>query len=180
MTEATYRDAFGIADPALSGTAFMSIALLEKEFGWNYIERLKDNGAYKSKGSGQVIDHTVSGELAACLGVDYITADRIGKGAHLSMVYPKELLVVPSPIAIFKDAENTEGAKKFVDYVLTKESQQKVAEAGTVPVRTDVNIPQKYNLPKPQDAIKNGIHIDYTKVLGEKDNIIEKFSMLFK
>ena len=179
-TDPTYKDSFGIADPALSGTAFMSIALLEKQFGWDYIVRLHDNGATKSKGSGRVIDDTADGVLNACLGVDYITAGKIDKGAPLKMIYPHELLMVPSPVAIFKDAEHKDNAKKFVDYLLTQEAQQKVAEAGTVPVRRDVTMPERYNLPNPEDALANGIKINYSDVLANKDDTIKKFSNLFK
>ncbi|MBR3051820.1 MAG: ABC transporter substrate-binding protein [Selenomonadaceae bacterium] len=179
-TDPLYKNSFGIADPALSGTAFMSIALLEKQFGWDYIVRLHDNGATKSKGSGRVIDDTADGALNACLGVDYITAGKIDKGSPLKMVYPKELLMVPSPVAIFKDAEHKDNAKKFVDYLMTQEAQQKVAEAGTVPVRRDIQMPERYNLPAPEDALNNGIKINYAEVLENKDDIVKKFSNLFK
>ncbi|MBR0288554.1 MAG: ABC transporter substrate-binding protein [Selenomonadaceae bacterium] len=179
-TDPLYKNSFGIADPALSGTAFMSIALLEKQFGWDYIVRLHDNGATKSKGSGRVIDDTADGALNSCLGVDYITAGKIDKGAPLKMVYPHELLMVPSPVAIFKDADHKDNAKKFVDYLMTQEAQQKVAEAGTVPVRRDIKMPERYNLPAPEDALNNGIKINYSEVLENKDDIVKKFSNLFK
>jgi len=179
-TDPLYKNSFGIADPALSGTAFMSIALLEKQFGWDYIVRLHDNGATKSKGSGRVVDDTADGVLNACLGVDYITAGKIDKGSPLKMVYPNELLMVPSPVAIFKDADHKDNAKKFVDYLLTQEAQQKVADAGTVPVRRDVTMPERYNLPSPEDAIQNGIKVNYSDVLANKDETVKKFSNLFK
>ena len=122
-TGAQYKNAFGIADPALSGTAYMSVALLEKQFGWDYFVRLHDNGAIKSKGSGRVIEDTANGTLKACLGVDYITASRIDKGDPLKMVYPKELIMVPSPVAIFNQSKHMDAAKKFVDYMMTQEAQ---------------------------------------------------------
>ena len=179
-TDPNYKNSFGIADPALSGTAFMSIALLEKQFGWDYIVRLHDNGATKSKGSGRVVDDTADGVLNACLGVDYITASKIDKGAPLRMVYPQELLMVPSPVAIFKDAEHKDLAKKFLDYLMTQEAQQMVANAGTVPVRRDVQMPERYNLPEPEDALNNGIKINYSDVLEHKDDTVKKFTNLFK
>ncbi|MBQ7516097.1 MAG: ABC transporter substrate-binding protein [Schwartzia sp.] len=175
-TKPEYKNAFGIADPALSGTAYMSVALLEKQFGWDYFNRLHANGARIGKGSGQVVDDTSSGELTACLGVDYITNSKIAKGAHLSLVYPKELLMVPSPVAIFKGSKNIANAKKFVDYLLSQEAQQKVADAGTVPVRKDVKIPEKYHLPSPEDALKNGIKVTYTEILPHKQETIKKFT----
>ncbi len=179
-TDPLYKNSFGIADPALSGTAFMSIALLEKQFGWDYIVRLHDNGTSKSKGSGRVVDDTADGVLNACLGVDYITAGKIDKGSPLKMVYPHELLMVPSPVAIFKDADHKDNAKKFVEYLISQEAQQMVANAGTVPVRSDVAMPEKYNLPAPEDALNNGIKINYSEVLEKKDETIKKFSNLFK
>jgi len=180
ITNPDYKNAFGIADPALSGTAYMSVALLEKQFGWDYFIRLHDNGAVKSKGSGRVIDDTTNGTLSACLGVDYITAGKIDKGAPLKMVYPPENLVVPSPIAILKGADHVDSAKKFVDYVITQEAQQKVANAGTVPVRKDVEMPTKYNLPRPEEAFVHGIKINYLEILPHKEELISKFSNLFK
>ena len=174
-----YEGKFGIADPALSGTAFMSVALLEKQFGWEFFERLNENGAIKSKGSGRVVDDTATGELVACLGVDYITAAKIDKGSPLQLVYPKELLMVPSPVAILKDGPNTEMAKKFVDYLLSQEAQQMIANSGTVPVRRDVEVPEKYNLPSPEVAIDTGIKINYNDIISRKEEIIQKFSELF-
>ena len=179
-TDPLYKNSFGIADPALSGTALMSIALLEKQFGWDYIVRLHDNGATKSKGSGRVVDDTADGVLNACLGVDYITAGKIDKGAPLQMIYPHELLMVPSPVAIFKDAAHKDAAKKFVDYLVSQEAQQMVAEAGTVPVRKDVTMPERYGLPSPEDAIENGIKINYSDVMEKKDETVKKFSNLFR
>ena len=74
-----YNGKFGIANPALSGTSYMSVALLEKQFGWKFFEDIKANGGRIGKGSGQVIDDTASGELGAALAVDYITNAKIEK-----------------------------------------------------------------------------------------------------
>ncbi|MGP1366287.1 MAG: ABC transporter substrate-binding protein [Schwartzia sp. (in: firmicutes)] len=175
-TKPEFKNAFGIADPALSGTSYMSVALLQKQFGWEYFNRLHENGTRIGKGSGQVIDDTSAGELSACLGVDYITNSKIAKGAHLAMVYPPELLMVPSPVAIFKNSPNLDAAKKFVDYLLSQEAQQKVADAGTVPVRTDVKQDPKFGLPKPEDALKNGIKVVYTEILPHKEATIKQFT----
>ncbi len=48
-----YKNGFAIANPALSGTAMVSIALIEKNMGWDYINKLKQNGAKMGQGSGQ-------------------------------------------------------------------------------------------------------------------------------
>ncbi len=175
-----YKKAFGIADPALSGTAYMSVALLEKQFGWTFFEKLKANQGRIGKGSGQVIDDTASGELSACLAVDYITNDKIAKGAHLALYYPPELLMAPSPVAIFKGGANLDAAKKFVDYLLGKEAQTLIANEGTLSVRTDVKTPAKFKMPDAADALKRSIKIDYLKMMASKEATIKKFSDTLK
>jgi iron(III) transport system substrate-binding protein len=176
LQKPAFKGAYGIANPALSGTAYMSVALLAKQFGWGYFEALRANGAKMGKGSGQVVDDTASGDLVASLAVDYITLDKIDKGATLALVFPPEMLVIPSPVAIFKGSPNAEAAKKFVDFVLSKEGQTIIAEEGTLPVRSDVKVPEKYKLPSVEDAIKRAMKVDYPQMMADKEATIKKFT----
>lgn len=171
-----FKGAYGIANPALSGTAYMSVSLLVKQFGWGYIEALRANGAKMGKGSGQVVDDTASGDLLGSLAVDYITLDKVDKGATLALVFPPEMLVIPSPITIFKGSPNTEAAKKFVDFVLSKEGQTIIAQEGTLPVRSDVQVPDRYPLPAVADAMKRAIPVDYKAMMADKEATIKKFT----
>ncbi|GHT00655.1 ABC transporter substrate-binding protein [Synergistales bacterium] len=171
-----YKGAFGIADPALSGTSYMSVALLDKQFGWEFFDKLYGNKARIGKGSGQVVDDTASGELAASLAVDYITNDKIAKGAHIALYYPPELLMAPSPIAIFKGTSNLEAAKKFLDYLLSYDAQVLVASEGTLSVRTDVKNAPEFMLPDAQDALNRAIKIDYLEMMAGKEALIKKFT----
>ena len=173
LKKPAFKGAFGIANPALSGTAFMSVDVIAQKFGWQYFEALRANGAKIGKGSGQVVDDTASGDLVGCLGVDYITLDKIDKGANLALVFPPEMLVIPSPIAIFKNSLNVEAAKKFVEFVLSKDGQSIIAEDGTIPVRSDVKIPDRFKniLPPAEQAMKRALPVDYRKILSEKEAI---------
>ncbi|GAB7141181.1 ABC transporter substrate-binding protein [Deferribacterales bacterium RsTz2092] len=172
-----YNDGFAIANPALSGATYVSVAMLQSVFGDQYFKDLRKNKAKVGQGSGQVVDDTASGELVACLGVDYITFDKVEKGATIAMAYPKELLVIPSPIAILKDSKGAQldASQKFIDYMLTKDAQQIIANTGTLPVREDVSVPEKFRLPTVQEAMTNGIKIDYIKMIAEKEQRVKSF-----
>ena len=41
LQKPAFKGAYGIANPALSGTAYMSVAVLSKTFGWSYFEGLR-------------------------------------------------------------------------------------------------------------------------------------------
>lgn len=180
MHGADYEEAFGIANPALSGTAFGSVAALLKTFGWEYFEACRDNKARMGQGSGQVVDDTAMGDLVACIGVDYIVTDKVAKGATLGFVYPKEVIMLPSPVAIMKGTPNLEAAKKFVDFLLSKEAQTIIANNGTLPVRSDVELPANTLLPNPHDAVERAIALDFESLSAGKEELIKKFTDLMR
>ncbi len=175
LADPRFKDGFGIANPALSGTAFMSVSMLVNTFGWDYIKTLKANGARVGAGSGQVVDDTASGDLKASLAVDYIALDKIEKGATMKFFYPEQMLVIPSPIAIIKGTPNLAGAKKLIDFILSKEGQTIIAGSGTLPVRSDVTPPAHLGLPTTDDAVKRAMKLDYQKTMAEKESIIKTF-----
>ena len=171
-----FAGSFGIANPALSGTAFVSVALLEKTFGWEFFTKLKANGAKMGQGSGQVVDDTASGDLKGCLGVDYIALDKIDKGATLALAYPPEMLVIPSPVAIVKGTKNLAAARKFVDFLLSKDGQTVIAASGTLPIRDDVPLPAGSPLPHPSEAVKRAMQVDYLELIKTKEAVIKQFT----
>ena len=175
LKKPAYKGALGIANPSLSGTAYMAAALLSQEFGWKFFEDLRANGAKMGKGSGQVLDDTASGDLVACLGVDYMTYDKMSKGATINLSFLPQMLVFPSPIAIFKDSPHKDAAIKFVDFMLSKEGQQIIADEGTMPVRLDVPVSPKFNLPTVKEAMQRGIKIDYANIMKNKESNVKTF-----
>ena len=171
-----FTGAFGIANPSLSGTAYMSISLLVKQFGWEFIEKMAKHKSKICKGAGQVVDDTASGELVGCIAVDYITLDKIKKGASLGYAFPKEILVVPSPVAILKGTPNLSAAQKFVDFLLSKEAQEIIASEGTLPVRNDVALNPGLPVKTPGEAVQRSIKIDYQSLRAEKQATLKKFN----
>jgi iron(III) transport system substrate-binding protein len=180
LGDARFKDGFGVANPALSGTAFMSVAMLVNTFGWDYVKTLKANGARIGHGSGQVVDDTASGDLKTSLAVDYIVLDKIEKGATLKFFYPEQMLVIPSPVAIMKGTPNLGAARKLVDFLLSKEGQTIIAGAGTLPVRADVLPPKHFGLPSTDDAVKRAMKLDYQKTMAEKESIIKQFDSIMR
>ncbi len=173
-----FEGGFGIANPALSGTAMVSVAMIVENLGWDYIEKLRANGAKMGQGSGQVVDDTAMGDLKACIAVDYITISKIEKGATLGFAYTSQMLVIPSPLAIFKGTPNLGTAKKFVDFMLSKEGQTIIANSLTLPIRQDVPIVKNVGLVTPEEAVKRAMPIDYEQLIINKPAIIDKFTAI--
>ena len=178
LARSEFRDAFGIADPAISGTSMLSVSMIVKNLGWDYIRKLRANGAKMGQGATQVVDDTAVGDLAACLAVDYIAINKILDGAPLGFVYLDKIMVIPSPVAILKGTPNLKAARAFVDFLLSKEGQTIVAGGYTLPSRRDVPVPRGVGLISAEDAVKRAMSLDYIKLRSEKEEIIDRFTAI--
>ena len=73
-------------------------------------------------------------------------AEKQGIKSPLGIVWPEDgAISTPRPIAIIKDGqrtkENTELARKFVDFVLSKKGQKIATKYGFITVRGDLPLP---------------------------------------
>ncbi|MCL2078462.1 MAG: ABC transporter substrate-binding protein [Oscillospiraceae bacterium] len=170
-----YKDGFVFANPETSGTALMAVMLLDEAFGKEFFSELRSNGAFIGQGSTWVVDSVASGEIAAGLAVDYITFDKAKSGAPIAMSYPQEMLVIPSPVAIFKDCANTAAAKKFADYLIGADAQQLIKNSGTLPVLGGIAASGEYNIPPVSEAMARAIDVDEADMMSFKDEVVGAF-----
>jgi iron(III) transport system substrate-binding protein len=102
------------------------------------------------------------------------------KKANIGFVFPKEMLVIPSPVAIIKGTSNGRAAQRLVDFLLSKEGQEIIASTGTLPIRDGIPLMKGYGLVPPPEAVKRAMKIDYVKMIGEKEAIIQKFTNIMR
>jgi len=170
-----YTGGFAFANPETSGTALMSVVLLNEAFGEEFFRELRTNGAFIGQGSTWVVESVASGEIVAGLAVDYITFDKAKSGSPIALAYPEEMIVIPSPVAIFKDSENTAAAQKFADYLITAEAQTLIKNSGTLPVLNDIPVSGEYSIPPVAEAMTRAIDVDETAVMNLKDEVVNMF-----
>ena len=141
-----YKGRVGFADPSYSGAALYAVATLVQsdEFGWDYFCRLYENEIKVVKNNTALNQAIVDGELWIGITPDFKIRAQKTKDASLPIdyVFPEEGAgLVPVPIAITKDSQNTAAAKAFIDFVLSKKGQELMSAQGIVPVRLDVTPP---------------------------------------
>lgn len=173
------------ADPANSSSAFAQLTNIllakggyESEEAWDYVEELFGLIDGKISSSSSNVYKTVAdGEMAVGLSYEDPTVQLLNDGANVEIVYPEEGAVfLPASVAIIKDAKNIENAKKFVDFVISKEIQDVLGTTTTNrPVREDAETSENM---VPLDEI-NTLTEDYEYVIEHKDEIVERYNQVF-
>ena len=116
----------------------------ESEEGWQYIQDLLNNvdGCVLSSSSA-VHKGVAEGEYTVGLTYESPAATYIHDGAtNLKIVYMEEGIQSGSAcVMLVKNAKHSENAKKFIDFCLSAEVQERLAtEAASRPVRSDVKL----------------------------------------
>ena len=144
------------ADPANSSSAFQCLIgmlygmgngdPLSKE-AWDFIDAfLKIKGDIAANSSSQVYNGVANGEYAVGLSYEDPCVELQAKGEKpVKVVYAVEGTVYPGEsVQIIKGAPHMEAAKKFVDFVLSEESQTAVAAALNLrPLRAGIPVNEK-------------------------------------
>ena len=119
-----------MSNPAVSGTNYSVVnALLQtlgEEEGWKYFEGLNNNISYYGKRGSDPLNKVTADEFA--IGISYIDkgVEKTIADYDISIVYPTDGMPwVPEGVAVFKNAENVEAAKYFVEWLYTNDTYLK-------------------------------------------------------
>ena len=174
-----YKNQVSMPSPLYSGAALIHLATLtdDKSLGWNYFEQLHANQAMAQGGNGGVLKAVASGTKPYGVIVDFLAIREAAKGSPIEFIFPKTgVTMVTEPVAIMKESKSKEAAKRFVDFLLSKEGQALVLEQGYLPARSDIGVPEGF----PKRADIRLMPFDAAKTLRDNEANKERFSKIFE
>jgi len=173
------------ADPSKSSSSFEHVVNIlyamgkgDPEKGWGFVQELAKNlGGKLLSGSSAVYKGVADGEYTVGLTFEEGAATYVKSKAPVKIVYMSEGVISKADgTAIIKGAKNLENAKKFVDFVSSKETQSMIAaQLNRRSVRKDVP-PGEGLMPLPQIKLIQ----DNTEVVNKsKRQWLEKFKDIY-
>lgn len=170
-TDPLWKGKSVIANP-LFGTTTVQMATLFALWGdertKSFMEGLRKNEVKISTSNGESADLVASGEFDFSLVDNDDAVNRIRQGRSVEMAFPDQKedeigsLILPNATVLIKGASHPENAKRLIDYLLSRETERKLAFAGCaqIPLHPDVETPP--------DVLKleniKVMQIDYAKV----------------
>jgi len=180
LLDRKYQGRIGHDTPETSGSLlyFTGTLLPNPDFGEEFFLALAENSP-QIQTSTKTTQRIADGELDMGITIDFTVRKLLKENpdAPIDYVYPEAgVVMVPSPIAIFKDSQNIEVAKVFVRYILSKKGQTLLRDlGGFVPVRLDVSPPERITTITQLRVIPS----DKDWITEHKDDIESKFIEIF-
>ncbi|MQP33273.1 extracellular solute-binding protein [Rhodococcus erythropolis] len=134
-----------LPNPDVSGAAAFNTAVWMSTdgLGESWLEDLAANAPIVAESNGPVSQSVASGTQPIGIVVDYLVRELAEKGSPIALTYPTDgVPYVSEPAGIFKDSAQTEAAKKFVDFLVSKKGQELAVAQQYLPVRADVGTPE--------------------------------------
>ncbi|MFW6313468.1 MAG: extracellular solute-binding protein [Spirochaetota bacterium] len=160
-----------------SGSSYMQLAnvlaIYGEDEGWEIFTDILENMAL-SASSGAVPRFVNDGEAAVGLTLEDNAQRFVAGGGPVKIVYPEDgTVAAPDGIAMLKGAPHPDAAKAFIDWTLSKSTQDFLVEAmGRRSVRTDGTTPP--GLP-PLSEI-NTVAYDFEWAAGNRERFIETYT----
>jgi iron(III) transport system substrate-binding protein len=164
--------------PLTSGAALIHYATLRgvDGLGQDYFEALAENGALADGGNGGVFRAVAGGEKMYGIVVDFLPIREAAAGSPVEFVFPEEgVSAVTEPVAIMAGTDAPEAARRFVDFMLSREGQELAAAQGYLPAHPDVAPPAGF---PPRDAI-TVLGYDAAEVMRTQDALKVEFADTF-
>lgn len=141
--DARFKSKTILANP-LFGTTTTQIAALftlwGDEKGTAFMNNMKENDVKLSTSNGESADLVASGNFDFSLVDSDDVFNRIKQGKPVEIVYPDQgenelgTLIVPNAVLLIKGSPNSQNGKKLVDYLLSRETERKLAFADCVQI----------------------------------------------
>lgn len=174
-----YNGHVAMAAPSRSGTTHLTVETLLQgegwEKGWATWKWISGNMNTVTERSFGVPDAVNSGSTGFGIVIDFFGLASKASGFPVELVYPSVTAIVPANIGVIKNAPNHEGAKKFVEYLLSPEGQKVLLNPAIMrlPINPEAykDAPEGFPNPFDKDFAPGAIQFDVDKS-GVRYNLV--------
>ncbi len=179
LSEDKWKDKVSMGSPLASGTAFTTVAFLEKKYSWDYFKSLRKNNFIAEGGNSGVIRRLQSKERP--IGIVLLeNVLRLKDDPRIKWLVPSDGAVVQSNVlAIVKKDKDQSLEKKVADWMYSEKAQNLIKKSYMHPILSQYGDP--VGAPKLDELMKtapkwNRAFIDET--MTARDSIKDQFSKI--
>ena len=166
-----------MTNPSFTSLQLSVVAMMVKQRGWDYYEKLNRNDVVVVQGNEQALNMVKSGERPIAAGTDSQYANEARMAGHrIVTVFPGDgTFAIPATTSVVKGSNSLNAAKLLAEYTLSLEAQKLWPESGIYAARVDVEPPPG----SPKIADIKVIAMDFAYITSVTAQVKRKFSEIF-
>jgi iron(III) transport system substrate-binding protein len=172
-----WKDRLIISDPEKTSSSLATLWGIQQTIGNEPLKGIAKNATVTSTAS-QVYDGVAKGEFAVGMTMEYAAQEYVAGGdKDIELIYPTEgTFIAPEGMALVKGGPNPAEAKKFYDYLASRQAQEMlVKKFFRRPIRDDVDTTQ-VGLPKAGSF--KAMLVDDQKLAADQPTFIKSWKEL--
>lgn len=172
------RGQIAVPSPLYSGAALNHLhAVIDAPgLGWSFFEKLDALDIAPEGGNGPAIKAVAGGLAKYAIVVDANALRAKADGSPIDFIFPKDgVSFITEPVAILSTAKSPEAAKRFVDFLLSRQGQELAARQGNLPLDPAVASPEGF----PAISDITLMPVDTDKAVATDAAVRAKFEEIF-
>jgi len=177
IVQPQYKDKFTLANPLFGTTTFHMAAVFSlwgDQGAMQWMDGLKENGVIIASSNGDVKKRVMNGEVPFGLTDTDDAFEAMKESSDVGFIFPDQqtdgtgTLIMPNAISLIKGAPNAENAGKLINYLLSSETETKLAlSCAQMPLISGTKTPE--NVPSLDDIV--AMKVDYKKTSEKLEEI---------
>ncbi len=177
LADPRWKDRLVVSDPEKTSSSYATLWGINDSIGKKPLEGIAKNATLVSTAS-QVFEGVAKGEFAVGMTMEYAAQEYVSGGnKDVQIVYPSEgTFIAPEGMALVKGSKNPEEARKFYDFLASKETQEMLFKKFyRRPVRDDIDTTKVGLPPTTQFKVKP---IDDAKATAAQPDFLKMWKEL--
>lgn len=167
-----------VPSPLYSGAALNHLhsVINVDSIGWDFYKKLAELDIAPEGGNGPALKAVAGGLAKYGIIADADVVRAKASGSPVDLIFPTDgVSFITEPVAIMSTAKQPEAAKRFVDFLLSKEGQELVAKQGNLPIDASVTPPAGF----PKLSEIKLLPMDADKAVENDKAVREQFTETF-
>lgn len=172
LTSDRYTGRVAFPDPGFAGSSLAVLGwfAVTEGYGLDFYRDLAANGAVQVNAPGEVVTGVAEGRYDAGITLEFSARTAAAAGSPIQVVWPADgAIALYSPIGVVESSGHRPEAEAFVEYVLSRDAQQRIAATGWQPILEDI----------PWEVGGTQVTVDWPELFDRQQELLAAYRDIF-
>lgn len=172
LADERFTGAVAFPDPGFAGSSFAMLGYfaVTAGYGTGFYQDLSDNGAVQVNAPDEVVTGVAEERFLAGITLEFSARNAVDRGSPIRLIWPEDgAVALYSPISVLRGTGDEAPAKEFVEFVLSSDAQERIAETGWQPILPELVWPLG----------GEQVTVDWRDLFDRQEELLDEYRAIF-